>query len=279
MATSSEKDDDRSDTETSRDGDDEAPAGETGEKSSGAAGELEAGVAQEAEARRREGDATADPGDKGSAFSKSGKSATTARGVRGAAKRGAKPARKAPSGAAQASAARAPVKPKGGSLAKSVGLFVVIVGGLAAAFAVLGRDEGGGRAAPSWKTGQQVDVELTLVKTDREDLACSSPEELAGRHCAFEAQTKRWSKGDVNDDKKLLKPYTTTNGAELLAAGLWSEPALSGTLPATRFSVKCKYTVEGRLKKPSIRWATDRPWYDSQGDWYAGVVTGCAITP
>lgn len=55
MATSSEKDDDRSDTETSRDGDDEAPAGETEEKSSGAAGELEAGVAQEGVTSARRG--------------------------------------------------------------------------------------------------------------------------------------------------------------------------------------------------------------------------------
>ncbi len=85
--------------------------------------------------------------------------------------------------------------------------------------------------------------------------------------------------GRLDDDKKLLKPYTTTNGAELLAAGLWSEPALTANLPATRFSVKCKYMVEGKLKKPSIRWAQDRPWYDNGGEWYSGVVSGCTIIP
>lgn len=219
-----------------------------------------------------------EPKEKASAEAKGAKGSASAKAGRGPAKRGSKPARpKASGGVAQG--APVPVRKQGGSLGKSVVLFVVIVGGLAAAFAVFNTGDGGGRTVPSWKTGQQVDVELTLVKTDKEDLACASSEELGGRHCAFESQSKRWSKDDSSDDKKLLKPYTTTNGAELLAAGLWSEPALSGTLPATRFSVKCKYTVEGKLKKPGIRWAADRPWYDNGGDWYSGAVTGCTLIP
>jgi hypothetical protein len=47
----------------------------------------------------------------------------------------------------------------------------------------------------------------------------------------------------------------------------------------TRFSVKCKYQVEGTVKKPAIRWGSDKPFYDSPGDWYAGFVSGCTVLP
>lgn len=177
----------------------------------------------------------------------------------------------------------APTKKKG-SLGTSMVLFVIVVGGLAAGFAILGREGGGGPgpAAPKWTVGQEVDVEITLVKTDRRDLGCASPEEVGGRHCAFESKEKRWSKPDKPDDKKaVLQPYTTTNGVQFVAAGLWSDPALEteAKLPATRFTVKCKFKVEGKLKKPAIRWHSDDPWADRTEDWYSGAVNGCSVTP
>ena len=86
-------------------------------------------------------------------------------------------------------------------------MFFVIVVGLAAGFALLNREPT--TPVVKWKTGETVDVEITLVKSDQKDLACASAEEIAGMHCAFETTTKPWSKGSVGDDKKLLKPYTT----------------------------------------------------------------------
>lgn len=261
MATSSEKDE-RSEPESA--------------ESTNESGETPPGGAEQKDASPRAREKTAASGDKGPAFAKSSKGAASAKPARAGAKRGAKPARPKGAGAA----APAPARKPAGSLGKSVVLFVIIVGGLATAFVVFNNGEGGGgRVAPNWKTGQQVDVELTLVKTDKDDLACASADEVSGKHCAFEAQNKKWSKGDATNDKATLRPYTTTNGAELLAAGLWSEPALSGTLPALRFSVKCKYTVEGKVKKPSIRWATDKPWFDNGGEWFSGYVSGCTLMP
>lgn len=172
--------------------------------------------------------------------------------------------------------------PQSGSVGKSAVLFVVVVGGLAAGMAILGRDPGGGgRVAPSWQVGQAVDVELTLKNDDRSELVCAAAVDVKGLHCAQETSTKPWSKPDSPEDKdkKLLKPYTTTNGAELLAAGLWSEPALSGQLPASRFSVKCKFKVEGKVSHPGIRWGSDKPFYDSPNDWFAGTLSGCTVTP
>jgi hypothetical protein len=153
---------------------------------------------------------------------------------------------------------------------------VVIVGGLAAAFALLGNESSSGPAAPKWKTGDTADLELTLVADDKKNLACAMGDEVAGAHCAFEEKAKAWSKGDSADDKKLLKPYTTTDHVQVLASGLWSDPGMTGTLPAVRFSVKCKYKVEGKVKTAAIRWASDGPWYDSK-DLYTGSISACKL--
>jgi hypothetical protein len=165
---------------------------------------------------------------------------------------------------------------KGGSLGKSMILFVVIVAGLAAAFALLGQESSTGPAAPKWKVGDSPDLELTLVADDKKNLACATPDELGGARCAFEDKAKPRPAADSADDKKLLKPYTTVDHVQILAAGVWSDPALAGTLPTTRFSVKCKYKVEGKMKAASIRWASDGPWYDSK-DLYTGSISGCKL--
>jgi hypothetical protein len=173
--------------------------------------------------------------------------------------------------AAQPITARQP-----GALGKSLVLFVIVVGGLAAGFALLGRDgDNKAPAVPKWAVGQTVDVEITVVPSDRQDLACASKDELAGRHCQFEERNRPWKSADA--DEKILKPYTTTDRVQFLAAGLWDQPALKGKLPTSRFSVKCKYKVEGKLAKPWIRWAADGQWFERVDDWYAGPVTDCTI--
>ncbi len=180
-------------------------------------------------------------------------------------------------------AREAPAKP-GGSLGKSVLLFFVIVIGLCAGFAILGREAPPGEVSkPKWTTGQTVDVEITVVKSDQKDLSCASAEEIGGKHCAFDAFDKPpappppWTKSSVGDDKKLLKPYTTVDRIQFVAAGLWSDPALAADkIPATRFSVKCKFKVEGTLKDVGVRWDPAAQWYANK-DWYAGAVSDCKI--
>ncbi|MEP7121314.1 MAG: hypothetical protein ABJE95_10410 [Byssovorax sp.] len=188
----------------------------------------------------------------------------------------AKPGATAKRGAAPLAKARPVAARKSGSLAKSLILFVIIVGGLAGAFIWFGNESSSGPAAPKWKTGDTADLELTLVADDKKNLACSTTDEVAGAHCAFEDKAKAWSKGDNTDDKKLLKPYTTTDHVQVLASGLWSDPGMTGTLPAVRFSVKCKYKVEGKVKTAAIRWNSDGPWYDSK-DLYTGSLSACKL--
>ncbi len=177
---------------------------------------------------------------------------------------------------APATLARTPAARKSGSLGKSMILFLIIVGGLAAGFILLGDANNAGPAAPKWKTGDTADLDITLDPKDKIKLACAAPDEIGGAHCAFEAQTKPWSKGDSADDKKLLKPYTTVDHVQILASGLWTDPALTGTLPTSRFTVKCKFKVEGKAKSSWMRWDVDGAWNEVK-DIYAGAISGCKL--
>lgn len=166
------------------------------------------------------------------------------------------------------------------SLVKSMVLFVVVVLGLSGTFALLGNERGSsGARGASWKVGQTVDVEISLVASDKRELSCAAADEIGGRHCAFEAPNRPWTRSDNTDDKKILRPYTATdNVTQFLAAGVWSEPALSGTLPAARFSIKCKYTPDGKVKAPTFHWESG--WEGQpRGEMLAGAVSNCTLLP
>jgi len=187
-----------------------------------------------------------------------------------------KPAAAASPGRANVVTAQRAAPRQPGALGKSLVLFMIVVGGLALGFFLLGR-EGDNKPppVPKWAVGQTVDVEITVVPSDRQDLACASKTELEGRHCQFEERNRPLKSSDP--DEKILKPYTTTDRVQFLAAGLWDQPSLKAKLPTTRFSVKCKYKVEGKIPKPWIRWASDGQWFERVDDWYAGPVTDCTI--
>jgi len=203
------------------------------------------------------------------------KSASPAKAKTGA-KKSADGGEKQPK-AAKSAVRRAP-PPTTASLGKSITMFVVVVGTLAVGFALLGQERGGGAKGPNWKVGQTVDLEITLVASDKRELSCASSEEIAGRHCGFEAANKPWSKDTTQDDKKTFRPYTSTDNNQFVAAGLWSEPALAGNLPASRFSVKCKYTIEGKLKAPTFHWESG--WEGQpRGEMFAGLLSNCTLQP
>jgi len=252
------------------------------QKASQAEEKAEAKAEEKAEAKAEEkAEAKAEAKAEDKAEAKPAKKAEAAPAKKPAAKAadGKNPAKKGGTKGKKAEVKRAE-PPSSASLGKSMVLFVVVVGTLAAGFALLGQERGGGAGpkGPAWKVGDKVDVEITLVAGDKRELSCASSEEVAGRHCGFEAPNKPWTKGDNTDDKKLLRPYTSTDNAQFVAAGLWSEPTLAGNLPVTRFSVKCKYTVEGKIKAPTFHWESG--WEGQpRGDMLAGVVSECKLQP
>jgi hypothetical protein len=176
---------------------------------------------------------------------------------------------------------------KRGSPTRNIILFVILVGGLAAAFGIFGSSGGDGGPAPAvkWKEGQVVPVEITIVTTDHKNLACATTEDLKGKYCAYEAQNRKnpKSQGDSRTEENLLQPFTTTDQVQFMAAGLWVDPILKAKLdkenwdrPSPRFSVTCQYTVEGRTNNAFVQWKPGEGWHPGNG-WYFGTVKDCKI--
>jgi hypothetical protein len=181
-----------------------------------------------------------------------------------------------------------PVAPPAGGQQKQsliIGLVIAafIMGALVIAFATSSEPEPAKAAAPApakptkpWKVGEKVEVRITVLPTDGENLACASEQEIAGKHCAFKTTTTPRDDASA-DDKILLKPYSTTGKERLIAAGLWSDPGLRGKLPSSRFTVQCTFSIEGSIKAPGVRWGKTSPWRDMKNDWFAGTLSGCEI--
>ncbi len=170
--------------------------------------------------------------------------------------------------------------PPPAGMGKSVFVFIGIFGALAVGFFVLGNSEpfGGSGNKPKWKQGQAVSVDLTLDPRDDTKLACAAKAEVAGRRCEFEDKNAKFA-GKLEDPIQ-LRPYTSTDGTQILAAGLWTQPELDkAKRPTDRFTVRCTYKVEGFIKNPAVRWDPAGGWFDQPRDWHAGLLTDCKVQP
>ena len=130
-------------------------------------------------------------------------------------------------------------------------------------------------AADGWRIGSTRSVELTLVRTDKDNLSCASDVTIDGLHCAFRRDLA--AVGGSATDPRVLQPYNTTSDELLLAAGLWTSPDLQGALPATRFTVVCNYHVQGVMRSAAIRFATAAPFVPAGKVVTAGSLTDCIL--
>ncbi|MBI4955318.1 MAG: hypothetical protein HY908_25065 [Myxococcales bacterium] len=180
--------------------------------------------------------------------------------------------------------------PKGGTSTRNIVIFIGLVGGLAAAFAIVGQMGSGGAGAPSarYVAGKTYDIALTLTVDDLRELGCAMPGDVGDLHCAFESQANKPSpKGQKPlEDATLLQPYTTVDQAgQILGAGLWAQPALKeklekekGATQSPRFSVDCKFEVKGMSQDAFIRWHQRDGWLPGSG-WPVGKLSDCKVSP
>ncbi len=180
-----------------------------------------------------------------------------------------------------------PAGPKrgGGFSMRNVILFGALVVVLLAAFGVLGNRDGGGLPnIRGWKAGDTPNVEITVVTTDWNNLACMMEGDIKGRHCGFTAPNKATDGAkNAREDDKLLQPFSTTDHANFLASGFFMQPELKEKLdkenwdtPSPRFNVTCKLVVEGRAKAAKVQWKQGDGW--GPGDnWPVGEVKECKI--
>jgi hypothetical protein len=121
-------------------------------------------------------------------------------------------------------------------------------------------------------------VEITVVHTDARNLNCAMKGDIKGKACAFSSENEKHDgvEADSKKNANLLQPYTTTDRIQFLAAGLWAQPALSKDLPRTRFTVKCKFVVEGKAASASVQWKPGEGWHPGNG-WHTGYVKDCSV--
>jgi hypothetical protein len=123
--------------------------------------------------------------------------------------------------------------------------------------------------------GAATDVEITFVAGDRKELDCAHASLVNGLYCRFEAPNG--APRAQADEAKLLQPFTTVTGQQILAAGFWQNPAVAKRCegPAKRATAKCTLRLEGRAPGASLRWSASSPWEKAVADVAVGVLHSC----
>ena len=125
-------------------------------------------------------------------------------------------------------------------------------------------------AAQGWRVGSAKPVEITLVREDRQTLACASSQVVAGLRCG--------GARDGHEDQPgpdILQPYNTVGNEIFLGAGLWS--SLRDPLPTDRFTVVCSYNVKGFIKSAAIRFGAAGSFNPLGKTTPVGTLTDCTI--
>jgi hypothetical protein len=129
---------------------------------------------------------------------------------------------------------------------------------------------------PLRQIGETYPIEITLIRDDREHLACASTHSFSGLHCAYKSPNVAWSDG-LADDTSILRPYSTVEGEQLLAAGLWSQLAPQEPLPSHRFSVLCNFRPIAAVRDARVRWKTNGAFGPINRAWLVGSLTNCVL--
>jgi len=122
----------------------------------------------------------------------------------------------------------------------------------------------GTRGAPPNRPGAVVDMSITLVAADKQDLACALPDPIGPAHCAYAEPDKPWSGGAQHAESResLLAPYRTTDGGPVILADVFTQPdvatraARDGSLARSaqkRFVADCKVRLVERRPSVSVR--------------------------
>lgn len=117
-------------------------------------------------------------------------------------------------------------------------------------------------------------VELTVIREDRENLACASDVVSSELRCGHHQDQ---SLRTPVDEPNTLRPYNTVTNELLLGAGLWTSTALPATLPERRFTVTCNYHVTSVLKSAALRWTVGGKFDPLSQSIPVGTLKDCVI--
>ena len=125
------------------------------------------------------------------------------------------------------------------------------------------------------KTGE---APITLITSDREDLACALGKAIGHYKCQFRAAGQPWPEAPAEKDK--LAPYFTTDRQMFLIPGLFEQPALSARYKSEppagkpreqlkRFVARCRLRLIEKVEGFQTRWATDANFGPADSAWVA----------
>jgi hypothetical protein len=128
------------------------------------------------------------------------------------------------------------------------------------------------------KPGKTATAPITLVTSDRDDLACAFGGKVGKYRCEFDANAKPWPDPPAPADR--LAPYYTTERQLYLIPGLFEQSALQkryaselpGNVPRDRqkrFVARCELRLVERVEKFKTRWLRGGDFNDSDGAWVA----------
>ncbi|HEY4188337.1 MAG TPA: hypothetical protein VGP07_24905 [Polyangia bacterium] len=123
-----------------------------------------------------------------------------------------------------------------------------------------------------------VDAPITLVTSDREDLACALDRAIGKYKCEFSAPGQRWSDAPAAKDR--LAPYFTVDRQLYLVPGLFEQPALAARYQSEspqgrprdklrRFVARCKLRLVEKVDGLKTRWLVGGNFGPSDGAWVA----------
>lgn len=133
--------------------------------------------------------------------------------------------------------------------------------------------------------GSTIDASISLVTSDRDDLACASDRTFGRYRCEFRAPGVRWPDPPAPADR--LAAYYTTDQRLFVIAGLFQQPAVAaryaaeapGDLPRDqrpRFSARCRLKLVGELHNFQARWLAQGEWGPEDQAWVA-LASDCSV--
>ena len=141
---------------------------------------------------------------------------------------------------------------------------VVVIGGVR-----VGQREPADQFIPK---GTELDGDITLITSDRQDVACASDRTVGGAHCAFKADGSPWP--GAGDERETLQPFMTVDRHLYLFTGLFLEPEVGRRYASEpphgpreklrRFTARCKLKVTGNLTDFRLHWVVGSPWSPPQ---------------
>ena len=125
-------------------------------------------------------------------------------------------------------------------------------------------------------------ADITLVTSDRSDVACVSMKGFQGYYCGFSTEIVNWQ----GDEQNKLAPYYTVDRHQYLIPGLFLEPAIRARYQSEppnkpreqlkRFTARCQIKIVGKLAGVRTHWVANTAWGNPE-DIEVGTVSGCKI--